>query len=137
MRWFAAALVGSLASACASDPKVSSIVGPDGSSMFHLSCAGQEARCFQLAGERCPGGYDLTRTQQGRDTFLLRCRAPGQISASSTWAPRADLAPSPYGAPPVGSPSTMPYARPLPVTTVPPGYPPLAPGSGPKNDVGY
>lgn len=136
MRYFAATVAGALAVSCASDPKVSPIVGPDGTGMFHLSCSSQESRCFEMAGERCPTGYDLSRIQQGRDTFLLKCRAPGQIPASSTWATRADLAPSPYGAPPP-SPSSTPYARPVPVTTVPPGYPPLGAGSAPKNDVGY
>lgn len=123
----------SLALSCAVEATVSPIVGPDGSRMFHLSCKGQEARCYQLAGERCPTGYDLSRTHSDRESFLLRCRGPGQAALQSGWAPRIDLAPTPYGS------SSAPYPTAVPLTTTPPGYPPL--GSGlkplPKDDVGY
>lgn len=119
---------------CASEPKVVPIVGPDGSAMFHVSCSGQDSRCYQLAGQRCPHGYDIAPTQQGN--YLVRCRLPGQVAASGgSWAPMVDLAPSPYGATPSGP---RPYLAPVPVTTAPSGYPPLGPGKPPgKDDVGY
>lgn len=120
-----------IALACAAEPKATPIIGPDGSRMFHVSCAGNEARCYELAGERCPMGYDLGRTIGERGSLLVRCRGPGLTAAGSGWAPTVDLAPSPYGPP---APGGKPYVTPVPVTTAPPGYPPLGPA---KNDVGY
>lgn len=121
--------------ACAAEPKVTPIVGPDGSRMFHVSCGGQEARCYELAGERCPNGYEFGRTIRERGSLLVRCRMPGEGTQSSGWVPMVDLAPTPYGAP---SPSGKPYVTPVPVTTAPAGYPPLGPGAPPaKNDIGY
>lgn len=106
--------------------------------MFHVSCGANEARCYQLAGERCPGGYDLGRTAAGRGNFLLRCRPPGSPPGNAnSWVTELDLAPTPYGSTVQG-----PYNVPVPVTTVPPGYPPLGGGGPPApkptpGDVGY
>lgn len=133
MRRITAASVCSLIVSCAAEPSVAPIVGPDGTPMFHVSCRGHESRCYQLAGERCPAGYDLSRTHSDRESFLLRCRGPGRAALPSSWAPGPNLAPAPY------SSTAAPYPTAVPVTTAPPGYPPL--GSGmqplPKDDVGY
>jgi hypothetical protein len=125
--------------ACASEPKLVPIIGPDGSPMFHASCSGQESRCYELAGQQCPSGYDVGRTFGERGNFLIRCRHAGYAGTSPSWAPALDLAPTPYGAPPTMS---SPYSSAVPLTTAPPGYPPLGTGNPPttkpsNNDVGY
>lgn len=127
-----------LAPACASEPRVTPIVGPDGSPMLHVSCGGAEASCFELAGRRCPQGYEMARTQGDSGNYLVRCR--GQVGSGTwaprgsgaSWAPTVELAPSPY-ATPMGP---APYRAPVPMTTVPPGYPPLGPSPG-GPDLGY
>jgi|SRR5579863_131875 len=41
------------------------VVGPDGSSNWvAIHCRGQQA-CWELAGEECPGGYDVMDRQGG------------------------------------------------------------------------
>lgn len=88
--------------------------------MLHVSCAESEARCYQLAGEQCPSGYDLARTAGRGQNYLVRCRVPANWQAGSGWGkatstalPRPSpyqrsgspvLAPSPYGSPPMPSP---------------------------------
>jgi hypothetical protein len=130
MRAFPAlALATPIVAACASEPRSVPIVGPDGTAMFHVSCGRDEARCFELSGQSCPHGYEMLRTQGEVGNYLVRCR--NRVTQSG-WAPALDLAPSPY-ATPLGA---VPYRTPMPMTTVPPGYPPLGPGdSGP--DAGY
>jgi len=116
--------------ACASEAKLTPIIGPDGTRMFHAQCRGDEGRCFEMAGQSCPQGYDLARTLGERDNFLVRCRQGG----TAGWVPSVDLAPTPYGSP---GTAARTYTTPVPVTTAPPGYPPLGPGRPPPNDVGY
>lgn len=134
MRRFSAVFAVFAGVACASEPKLTPVVGPDGSQMFHVSCAGHEGRCYALAGERCPQGYDIGRTPGERGNFLVRCRQPGYSASAPSWAPTLELAPTPYG-------TSSPPVSVVPATTAPPGYPPLgparAPEGAPKNDVGY
>jgi hypothetical protein len=90
----------------AAEPNVSQIVGPDGTRAYYVSCAGSEARCFQLAGESCPLGYDYAATPRGN--LLVRCKdlmAPSPYAAFSEHAHPvlgenpfldAGLAPNPY-----------------------------------------
>jgi hypothetical protein len=53
------------------------IVGPDGTAMLHVHCQGEQVACFQIAGERCPRGYDLSPIFDPHDgNFLVRCREP-------------------------------------------------------------
>ncbi len=94
--------------------------------MFHVSCSGSEVKCYELAGQRCPQGYELGRTPAGN--LLVRCRV---AVAGSNWAPALELAPTPYAS----ATGSANYATPVPMTTVPPGYPPLVPGR--RDDVGY
>ena len=71
-----AGLCSSLAS-CAEPPGAARIVGPDGTRMLHVHCAADQVACFQIAGERCPHGYDLSPIFDPHDgNFLVRCRAP-------------------------------------------------------------
>lgn len=125
-----------LAAACAGQPRAVPIVGPDGSPMYHVSCGGSEASCYELAGRQCPQGYEIARTQGESGNYLVRCRARGvvgtwtQPSPGGGWAPTLDLAPSPYSTPMGAAPHRAPS---------PPGYPPLGP-SNPSpggTDVGY
>jgi hypothetical protein len=57
-------------------PGATRIVGPDGSPMAHVHCGGDQGACFRLAGEMCPGGYDMRPVLSSNDgNFLIRCRA--------------------------------------------------------------
>ncbi|MCA9646624.1 MAG: hypothetical protein H6718_14490 [Polyangiaceae bacterium] len=95
------------------------IIGPDGSQMLHVSCAGDEGLCYQAAGEACPGGYDVGRTHSvSQGNFFVRCRPP---SYSDAWSVRGGAAPStPLPAPPA-------TATPPATTTAPPG--PVSPSA--------
>jgi len=65
------------------------IVGPDGTRMLHVHCANDQVACFQIAGARCPRGYDLSPIFDPHDgNFLVRCREPQP-------APVIALAPTP------------------------------------------
>lgn len=133
MRHFGWLLLGAIGLACAPQSRAVPIVGPDGSRMLHVSCGSDEARCYQLASEHCPYGYDLSKTASDGN-FLLRCRAWQSGLTTSFQAPplvvdpyAPQLAPSPYGsasAPPARSP-----------------YPPLGGGTAGNtnrpSDLGY
>jgi hypothetical protein len=61
---------------CAPQPGATRIVGPDGTRMLHVHCAGEQVACFQIASDRCPHGYDLSPIFDPHDgNFLVRCRA--------------------------------------------------------------
>ena len=65
------------AAGCVEQPGSAAIVGPDGTRMLHVHCASDQVACFQIAGTRCPHGYDLSPIFDPRDgNFLVRCRAP-------------------------------------------------------------
>ncbi|MEP7049667.1 MAG: hypothetical protein ABJB12_04910 [Pseudomonadota bacterium] len=97
---------GSLALSCVETPGAQRIVGPDGTHMLHVHCGDDQAACFQLAGESCPSGYDLSPIFDPRDgNFLVRCRNPpltGTVTIART-APTVEatkrLPPAPEGAP--------------------------------------
>ncbi|MEI9939349.1 MAG: hypothetical protein WDO69_19175 [Pseudomonadota bacterium] len=62
---------------CAEPPGAARIIGPDGTRMLHVHCEGEQVACFQIAGERCPHGYDLSPIFDPHDgNFLVRCREP-------------------------------------------------------------
>ncbi len=62
---------------CAEPPGAARIVGPDSTRMLHVHSAGEQVACFQIAGERCPRGYDLSPIFDPHDgNFLVRCREP-------------------------------------------------------------
>jgi hypothetical protein len=134
--------------ACQS-PGSQPIVGPDGSQMAHVHCGSDQGVCFRIAGELCPGGYELTPVMSGRDgNFLVRCRSanaravaaacatPSQAAApiveatrtpgpgKDTWPPSAEpSAPYPW---PAGETSaaarTQPSAPAVPTGEVDVGY---------------
>jgi hypothetical protein len=83
-------LMGLLASACSS-PGSERIVGPDGSAMSHVHCGSLQGECFRIAGELCPGGYEMQPVLSGSDgNFLVRCRVGGaQAVATQCAAPAA------------------------------------------------
>ncbi|HYQ41215.1 MAG TPA: hypothetical protein VER11_04595 [Polyangiaceae bacterium] len=85
-----------LAPACAEPPGAARIVGPDGTRMLHVHCAGDQVACFQIAGERCPRGYDLSPIFDPHDgNFLVRCREPQAspvIAAAPITNPNASAA---------------------------------------------
>jgi len=133
------------------EPRSVPVIGPDGSRMFHVSCGGDEARCFELAGRICPMGYEMMPT--ANKNYLVRCRQAGSVAMTMqdgalppSTSPDAMLAPSPYSmvAPPnMQSLAPNPY-RPTPApTTAPPAgtatFPPLGPpgGRAKGQDLGY
>src|SRR3954471_9177177 len=89
-----------LTPSCAEPPGAAHIVGPDGTRMLHVHCAGNQVACFEIASERCPHGYDLSPIFDPHDgNFLVRCRDPHASSATA-------LASSPV-ARPSSSPATV------------------------------
>lgn len=69
--------LGLLLGGCAEPPGATRIVGPDGTRMLHVHCEHAQVACFQIAGDRCPHGYDLSPIFDPRDgNFLVRCREP-------------------------------------------------------------
>lgn len=84
-----------LAPGCVEQPGATSIVGPDGTRMLHVHCAGDQVACFQIAGARCPRGYDLSPVFDPHDgNFLVRCREP-QAAPVIAQAPAAAPTASP------------------------------------------
>ena len=77
VRLLARNLVGvfALALAACTSPGSQRIIGPDGSAMAHVHCGSDQGVCFRLAGELCPGGYEMKPVLSGNDgNFLVRCR---------------------------------------------------------------
>ena len=69
-------------SGCVEPPGAEHIVGPDGTRLLHVHCGDEQVACFQIAGERCPHGYDLSPIFDPHDgNFLVRCREPRASSA--------------------------------------------------------
>jgi len=141
------ALAGVLLVLGCSEPRAVPIIGPDGTRMFHVSCGSHEAKCYRLAGERCPYGYDVGRTIQGGGNMLVRCRVP----MSEPVDPTAEYRPAPPPAPPAPAtgvatvpsapsasasplprPSSVPWPPRVPVVRTPPGR--VQPG---QLDLGY
>jgi hypothetical protein len=77
---------------CVAPAGAQRIIGPDGTPMLHVHCEGEQVACFQIAGERCPRGYDLSPIFDPHDgNFLVRCREPERpvvIVTRGTLAPR-------------------------------------------------
>lgn len=97
LRIAAPALLGLLlaCAACAVQPVAYPIVGPDGTQMLHVNCGADEGRCFQLAGQSCPYGYDMYAVHPpSGETFLVRCHYAAQQVAKPTWQapPRVESA---------------------------------------------
>ncbi len=131
--------------ACAPEPRVVPIVGPDGSRMLHVSCGDSEGECYRLAGERCPYGYDVGATIAGAGNMLVRCRAP---MTRPVYAPAPYPQDQPRHAPvaatpastsnaPVPPPPAAPSASSVVVRTLPPAAPPSPRSAPPRVDLGY
>ena len=144
-----------LVSACRS-PGSERIVGPDGSAMAHVHCGSEQGECFRIAGELCPGGYEMHAVLSGSDgNFLVRCRTAAASAVAAACAPTSSPAPGAAVAPaPASSPSGTlatkdrwpPATEPWPATY--PWPPPetsaavRAPGAAPGKpqgdiDIGY
>jgi hypothetical protein len=145
---------------CAVEPVAYPIVGPDGTRMLHVSCGPDEGRCFQLAGQNCPNGYDMYAVHPPNgETFLVRCHYAAQQVVTPSWQPppRADAATANAGAPrvtvrpsssrepsswpPTGEPDTVspwPTAGSKP-SAAPAGSsaPPMSGLPGSPDDIGY
>jgi hypothetical protein len=79
-------------------PSVRPIVGPDGSAMLHVHCGGDQAKCFELAGQSCPHGYDLSPIfDVSQGNYLVRCRqavaARVVTPSAEAWRPNDDVVP--------------------------------------------
>ncbi len=84
---------------CVEPPGAARIIGPDGTVMLYVHCAGEQVACFQIAGDHCPEGYDLSPVFDPHDgNFLVRCRQAPVTSVASNPAPRAATAPRPAAA---------------------------------------
>jgi len=136
----------SVLAGCSQTPRARSIVGPDGSAMLHVSCSGDQGACFELAGQSCPAGYELSPVFSDRDDhFLVRCRLAAVAASAAQPAPAAALA-NPYPAassPPPWPPPEQSWATPDPWSTAS-GATPARQGLPPTHylpngqiDVGY
>ena len=84
---------------CVEQPGAARIVGPDGTRMLYVHCEGEQVACFQIAGDRCPHGYDLSPIFDPHDgNFLLRCREPGPPSVAAVAGTRVVSHPNRSGA---------------------------------------
>jgi len=131
------------------------IVGPDGSPMAHVHCGVDQGLCFRMAGELCPGGYEMKpvlRSSEGN--FLVRCRArsaPVVAAACAPAGPTATPTPTPTPTPtaivatnrtglmdpwpPAAEPA--PAAYPWPQTSAAARSPASAPAAQGEVDLGY
>ena len=118
--WLLPALLGSLAIACVEPAGATRIVGPDGTRMLHVHCAEEQVACFQLAGQLCPSGYDLSPIFDPHDgNFLVRCKSAFSAAAAVI---ASGPAPQPLPAPPSSAPQqTVAVAQPRPPEN---GWPP-------------
>src|SRR5690242_11584136 len=87
------------------EPGSTRIVGPDGSQMSHVHCGGDQGECFRIAGELCPGGYDIKPVVRGNDgNFLVRCRTTGApVVAQAAPAPATLALPAAAASQPTGT----------------------------------
>lgn len=44
---------------------VTAVAGADGRSIYTIDCDGESRRCFDKAGDLCPGGYYLIERKSG------------------------------------------------------------------------
>ena len=128
--WAVVLGLGWLALGCVETPGAEHIVGPDGTRMLHVHCGDEQVACFQLAGESCPNGYDLSPIFDPHDgNFLVRCRTPKLVTSvvATTQSPSREVQasaakdgwpPSEVATPmePWPAPSTNPNAPPTPRT---------------------
>jgi len=85
---------------CVEPPGAARIIGPDGTRMLHVHCADEQVACFQIAGSRCPHGYDLSPIFDPHDgNFLVRCRDPqaAPVNVASSRSTRSNGNPSAAG----------------------------------------
>ncbi len=90
MARYGSAVIGGLGllAGCIEAPGALRIVGPDGTQMLHVHCGSEQAACFQIAGERCRHGYDLSPILDAHDgNFLVRCRNPALARSLSAAGP--------------------------------------------------
>ncbi|HEY0469025.1 MAG TPA: hypothetical protein VGC79_32755 [Polyangiaceae bacterium] len=130
---------GLLLAGCVEAPSATPIVGPDGTRMLHVHCDGEQVACFQIAGERCPHGYDLSPIFDPHDgNFLVRCRVP-QAAVVMASSPAARPNGSPASAVSDRWPPAEVVATPSePWPTHASSEPPPTPGKlGGQVDLGY
>jgi hypothetical protein len=127
------------------------IVGPDGSPMTHVHCGADQGLCFRMAGELCPGGYEMKPVLRSSDgNFLVRCRAGNAPAVAAACAPAtspvtpgttAGVTTRPSGLmdpwPPAAEPASAAYPWPSPQTSAGGRSQPKAPAATGDVDVGY
>jgi hypothetical protein len=85
--------------------------------MLHVHCGADQSTCFQLAGQSCPNGYDMSPIfDASQGNFLVRCRAAGAARVATTsdpnaWRPNNDIVPLRPVAEPVTSRNLPPTSR--------------------------
>lgn len=124
---------------CVEPPGAERIVGPDGTAMLHVHCGEEQVACFQIAGDHCPHGYDLSPIFDPHDgNFLVRCREPQTVAATGPGANRAltsgGAAASDRWSPTEVARPSEPWPAPAPSSAPPPA--PSANG-GVDIDIGY
>lgn len=48
------------------------VTAPDGSQAWALHCGGGQADCMRVAGQKCPGGYDVLSSAPF--DMMVRCK---------------------------------------------------------------
>lgn len=130
--------------ACVEPPGAERIVGPDGTQMLHVHCGQDQVACFQIAGERCPHGYDLSPIFDPHDgNFLVRCRNPALTralvsAAAETARPAPRASAQPHAVDDSWPPSEVATpTEPWPATPSSSALPPAPRSSNGAVDIGY
>lgn len=119
-RGLAAVAILVASSACTQAPRARPVLGPDGSAVWHVSCGGDQGACFELAGQSCPHGYQLTPIfDPSSNNFLVRCRDRVTLLARAAHPTPGPAVITPLPAPP----PTLGTEWPPPAEPAQPAYP--------------
>lgn len=119
--------------------------------MAHVHCGVDQGLCFRMAGELCPGGYEMKPVLRDSDgNFLVRCRTSAAPPVAASCAPvnaNATPSPSPVVAtnrtglmdpwPPAAEPAPATYPWPSTQTSAATRSPQNAPAAQGDVDLGY
>jgi len=144
LRWLLVIVSAALTAGCL-EPGATRIVGPDGSALWHVHCGDDQAACFQLAGEQCPLGYELSPIFDPHDgNFLVRCHAnrrviveaPPATAPVSASTPQTPVSPAPAATSSWRPPEVATPTEPWPAAKADGGGPSRLPKIG-DVDFGY
>lgn len=114
VRLAAALVVLGLSAGCMQPPRARSVIGPDGTRVLHVSCGADQGACFEMAGQSCPFGYDLSPTfDASSNNYLVRCenRVAGIAPLIASSGARSPSLSAGWPPPPELWPPTNPWSQ--------------------------